>query len=117
MKHMIGSPIVPEWQALLARHEYQSLTMNPDLINEMFWQYLDHYEDHGFSNIMLLFHQNETSEREVYLFPLQSRDIVKYQHKFPEGCIINIQECIQEIETYNNASELLEQIYQSSHKS
>ena len=53
----------------------------------------------------------------MYLLPLQSRDIVKYQHKFPDGHIINIQECIQEIETCNNVPELLEQIYQSSHKS
>jgi len=66
---------------------------------------------------MLLFRRNATSGRKVYLLPLQSRDIVKYQHKFPDGHIINIQECIQEIETCNNVPELLEQIYQSSHKS
>lgn len=117
MKHMIGSLIVPEWQSLLAEHEHRSLAMNPDEINDMFLQHLYYYEHRGFSNIMLLFRQNATSEREVYLFPFQSRDIVKYQHKFREGRIINIQECIQEIETCNNASELLEQIDQSSHKS
>lgn len=121
---MIGSLIVPEWQSLLAEHEHRSLAMNPDEINDMFLQHLYYYEHRGFSNIMLLFRQNATSEREVYLFPFQSRDIVKYQHNFepkgynfePRGHIINIQEYLQEIETYNNAPELLEKLDQCSCK-
>lgn len=124
MKHKIGSPSVPEWQVLLAEHEYHSFRMNPDDINEMFFQYLEHYRHRGFSSIMLIFDRNAESEREVYIFPLHSRDIVEYQHKFgekghnfePNGHIIDIQTCLQEIETYNNAPELLEELEQCSHK-
>lgn len=113
MKHMIGSPSVPEWQVLLAEHEYRSFRMNPDDINEMFFQYLEHYRHRGFSSIMLIFARNAESEREVYIFPLHSRDIVEYRHKFGEkGHILNIQKCLQEIETYNNAPELLEELDQ-----
>lgn len=120
MKHMIGSPSVPEWQVLLAEHEYRSFRMNPDDINEMFFQYLEHYRHRGFSSIMLIFDRNAESEREVYIFPLHRHDIEDYQHKFGEkgynfetkGYIINIQAYLQEIKTHNNASELLEGIYQ-----
>ena len=79
----------------------------------MFFQHLKHYQNRGFSNIMLIFDRNAEPEREVYIFPLHSRDIVKYQHKFGEkGHIINIQACLQEIETYNNVPELLEKLDQ-----
>ncbi len=120
MKHMIVSLIVPQWQALLDEHEYQSLTMNPDDITDMFFQYLKHYQNRGFSNVMLIFDRNAKPEREVYIFPLHSRDIEEYQHKFGEkgynfelnGHIIDIQACLQEIKTHNNASELLEKLDQ-----
>ena len=120
MKHMIGSPSVPEWQVLLAEHEYRSFRMNPDDINEMFFQYLEHYRHRGFSSIMLIFDRNAESEREVYIFPLHRHDIGKYQHKFgekghnfePNGHIIDIQEYLQKVATYNNAPELLEELDQ-----
>ena len=80
MEHMIDSLIVPEWQELLDQHEYQSFTMNPDDINEMFFQHLEHYRHRGFSSIMLIFNRNAESEREVHIFPLHSRDIVEYRH-------------------------------------
>ena len=124
MKHMIGSLIVPEWQELLDEHEYHSFRMNPDYINKMFFQYLEHYRHRGFSNVMLIFARNAESEREVHIFPLHSRDIEKYQHNFEpkgynfetKGHIINIQAYLQEIKTHNNASELLEKLDRSSHK-
>ena len=120
MKHMIDSLIVAEWQELRDEYEYQSLTMNPNDINDMFFQHLEYYRYHGFSNVMLIFDRNPTSEREVYIFPLHGHDIVEYQHNFGEkgynfetkGYIINIQAYLQEIKTHNNASELLEGIYQ-----
>ena len=120
MEHMIVSLIIPEWQALLGAHEYRSFTMNPDDINEMFFQHLEYYRHRGFSNIMLIFDRNAEPEREVHIFSLHSRDIVEYRHKFgekghnfePNGHIINIQKCLQEIETYNNAPELLEELDQ-----
>lgn len=120
MKHMIGSLIVPEWQELLDEHEYQSITMNPDDTNDMFFLHLKHYQNRGFSNAMLIFDRDAEPEREVYIFPLHSHDIDEYQHKFGEkgynfetkGYIINIQAYLQEIKTHNNASELLEGIYQ-----
>ena len=120
MEHMIVSLIVPEWQALLGAHEYRSFTMNPDDINEMFFQYLELYRHRGFSNVMLIFDRNAEPEREVYIFPLHRHDIGKYQHKFgekghnfePNGHIIDIQAYLQEIKTHNNASELLEKLDQ-----
>lgn len=120
MKHMIGSLIVPEWQELLDQHEYQSFTMNPDDTNGMFFLHLKHYQNRGFSNAILIFDRNAEPEKEVYIFPLHSHDIGDYQHKFGEkgynfetkGYIINIQAYLQEIKTHNNASELLEGIYQ-----
>ena len=124
MEHMIDSLIVAEWQELLAEHEYRSFRMNPDDINEMFFQYLEHYRHRGFSSIMLIFDRNVESEREVYIFPLHRHDIGKYQHKFgekghnfePNGHIIDIQEYLQKVATYNNAPELLEELDRSSHK-
>lgn len=124
MEHMIISLIVPEWQELLDQHEYQSFTMNPEDINEMFFQYLELYRHRGFSNVMLIFDRNAEPEREVHIFPLHSRDIRNYQHKFgekghnfePNGHIIDIQEYLQKVATYNNAPELLEELDRSSHK-
>lgn len=124
MKHMIVSLIVPEWKELLGAHEYRSFTMNPEDINDMFYQHLAEYQNRGFSNVMLIFDRNAEPEREVYIFPLHSRDIRKYQHNFepkgynfePRGHIINIQEYLQEIETYNNTPELLEKLDQCSCK-
>ena len=123
MKHMIGSLIVPEWQELLDEHEYESFTMNPDDTN-IFFLHLECYQYRGFSNAMLIFDRNAEPEREVYIFPLHSHDIDEYQHKFgekghnfePNGYIIDIQTCLQEIKTHNNASELLEKLEQCSHK-
>lgn len=120
MKHMIGSLIVPEWKELLGAHEYQSITMNSDDTNGMFFLHLKHYQNRGFSNAMLIFDRNAEPEKGVYIFPLHSHDIGDYQHKFGEkgynfetkGYIINIQAYLQEIKTHNNASELLEGIYQ-----
>lgn len=120
MEHMIDSLIVAEWQELLDQHEYQSFTMNPDDTNDMFFLHLKHYQNRGFSNAMLIFDRNAEPEREVHIFPLHSRDIVEYRHKFgekghnfePNGHIIDIQEYLQEIETYNNAPELLEELDQ-----
>ena len=117
LEHRIVSLIVPEWQELLGAHEYRSFTMNPEDINDMFYQHLAQYQNRGFSNVMLIFDRNAEPEREVYIFPLHSRDIRKYQHNFePRGHIINIQEYLQEIETYNNAPELLEKLDQYSCK-
>lgn len=124
MKHMIGSLIVPEWQELLDEYEYRSFTMNPEGINDMLYPHLAHYQNRGFSNVMLIFDRNAEPEREVYIFPLHSRDIEKYQHNFEpkghnfetKGHILNIQKRLQEIETYNNAPELLEELDQCSHK-
>lgn len=124
MKHMIVSLIVPEWKELLGAHEYRSFTMNPEDINEMFFQYLELYRHRGFSNVMLIFDRNAEPEREVYIFPLHSHDIRKYQHKFgekgynfePNGHIIDIQEYLQKVATYNNAPELLEELDQCSCK-
>lgn len=124
MEHMIVSLIVPEWQELLDQHEYQSFTMNPEDINEMFFQYLELYRHRGFSNVMLIFDRDAEPEREVYIFPLHRRDIEKYQHNFEtkgynfetKGHIINIQAYLQEIKTHNNAPELLEELDQCSRK-
>lgn len=123
MKHMIGSLIVPEWQELLDEHEYESFTMNPDDTN-IFFLHLECYQYRGFSNAMLIFDRNAKPEREVYIFPLHSRDIEEYQHKFgekgynfePNGHIIDIQAYLQEIKTHNNALELLKELDWSSHK-
>ena len=123
MKHMIGSLIVPEWQELLDEHEYESFTMNPDDTN-IFFLHLECYQYRGFSNAMLIFDRNAKPEREVYIFPLHSHDIEDYQHKFgekghnfePNGHIIDIQEYLQKVATYNNAPELLEELDRSSHK-
>ena len=120
MEHMIVSLIVPEWQELLDQHEYQSFTMNPESINDMLYPHLAHYQNRGFSNVMLIFDRDAEPEREVYIFPLHRRDIEKYQHKFgenghnfePNGHIIDIQAYLQEIKTHNNASELLEKLDQ-----